>query len=108
MGELKIEILVPVNPIGKSFIKKIYGGVTKSEPEIIKYYKKELSKMTVKLGYKIWNTIGDGKFIKGKIIIEYDDQTKQPLKIYIRDLEIYDSPITYPYIISVESNKKLS
>jgi len=108
MGEIKIEILIPVNPIGKSFIKKIYGGVTNSMPEIIKYYKKELSKMIVKLGYRIWNTIGDGKFIRGKIIIEYDDQTKQPLKMYVRDLEIYDSPMAYPYIISVENVKKSS
>jgi len=108
MGEVKIDIPTPVNPIGKGFIKSIYGGTINSIPEIVKYYKKEFSKMIVRLGYKIWDTIGDGKYIKGKVIIEYDDQTKQPLKIYIKDLEIYDSPIIYPYIISVENSKKLS
>ncbi len=108
MGEIKIEISVPVNPIGKGFIRRVYGGVVNSEPDIVKYYKKELSKMIVKLGYKIWDFIGDGKFIRGKVIIEYDDQTKQPLKIYIKDLEVYDSPITYSHIISVENTKKLS
>jgi hypothetical protein len=75
MGTIIIEITMPVIPTGRKFIRHIYAGVGSSVPEIIKYFKSELSRLSVELGLKISNVIGNGKYIKGKIILEYDEPT---------------------------------
>ncbi|MFP3132259.1 MAG: hypothetical protein RXQ77_02880 [Candidatus Nanopusillus sp.] len=104
MGSIIIEITMPVIPTGRKFIRHIYAGVGSSVPEIIKYFKSELSRLSVELGLKISDVIGNGKYIKGKIILEYDDNTKRPLKLLTKEIEIFDTGRPYVYPIIVENH----
>jgi len=44
-----------------------------------------------------------GSYIKGQIILEYNDSTKKPLKLLTKELIIYDSGVPYNYPIIAEN-----
>jgi hypothetical protein len=104
MGEIVIKITTPVNPASRKFIEHIYAGVGSAMPEIPKYFKRDLSKLAANLGLRIKSIIGDNKYIKGTIILEYNDDTKKPLKLFTKELEIYVFRKTYDNPIVIENN----
>jgi hypothetical protein len=104
MGEITIRITTPVNPASRKFITHIYAGVGNAVPEIPKYFGRDLSKLASHLGLKIKSIIGDNKYIKGIIILEYDNNTKKPLKLFTKELEIYIFKKTYEDSIIIENN----
>ena len=87
--EIDIEILKPVNPSGIAFIKVVYAGIGAKDNSIIEKYKKTLSKMLVRLSYKLEEEIGQGKAITGTITLEVDENGK-PKKIYTKSIEVWD------------------
>jgi hypothetical protein len=105
MGQVIIEITVPVAPASRKFIHHIYAGVGSIVPEITKYFKRDFARLTKELSTKITERVKPGSYIKGQIILEYNDNTKKPLKIFTKELIIYDSGTTYVYPIIVENNK---
>ncbi len=105
MGQVIIEITVPVAPASRKFIHHIYAGVGSEAPEIIHYFRRDLAKLTKQLNTKISEKVKPGSYIKGQIVLEYDDNTKKPLKIFTKELIIYDSGTAYVYPIIVENNK---
>ena len=105
MGQIIINITVPVVPSSRKFIHHIYAGVGSAVPEITKYFKKDFARMTKELSNKITEKIKPGSYIKGQIILEYDDNTKKPLKLFTKELIIYDFGTVYNYPIIVENNK---
>jgi len=105
MGQVIIEITVPVAPASRKFIHHIYAGVGSGAPEITRYFRRDLAKLTKELSTKISEKVKPGSYIKGQIVLEYDDNTKKPLKIFTKELIIYDSGTTYVYPIIVENNK---
>jgi len=56
------------------------------------------------LGLRIKSIIGDNKYIKGTIILEYDNNTKRPLKLFTKELEIYAFKKTYENPIIIENS----
>jgi hypothetical protein len=82
--EISIELLRPVNPTGRSFITNVYGAIAANNREIIDKYKKDITKLIQRLGFKIEESIGTGKLITGTIIIVLDDNTKEPKKMYTK------------------------
>ena len=105
MGQVIIEITVPVAPASRKFIHHIYAGVGSEAPEITRYFRRDLAKLTKELSTKISEKVKPGSYIKGQIVLEYDDDTKKPLKIFTKELVIYDSGTTYVYPIIVENSK---
>jgi hypothetical protein len=105
MGRVIIDITVPVAPASRKFIQHIYAGVGSEVPEITRYFKKDLARLTKELSTKISEKIKPGSYIKGQIVLEYDDNTKKPQKILTKELVIYDSGTVYVYPIIVENNK---
>jgi len=105
MGQVLIEITVPVAPSSRKFIHHIYAGVGSTVPEITKYFKKDFARLTKELGAKITEKFKPGSYIKGQIILEYDDNTKKPLKMFTKELIIYDSGSVYNYAISTENRQ---
>ena len=103
MGEIVIKITTPVNPASRKFIEHIYAGVGSSIPEIPKYFRRDLSKLASQLGLRIKSIVGNNKYIKGTIILEYDNNTKRPLKLFTKELEIYVFKKTYENPIIVEN-----
>jgi len=103
MGQVIIEITVPVAPSSRKFIHHIYAGVGSAVPEIPKYFKRDFAKITKELGNKIAEKFKPGSYIKGQIVLEYDDNTKKPLKIFTKELLVYDSGNFYNYPIIVEN-----
>jgi len=88
--EISIELLRPVNPTGRSFITNVYGAIAANNREIIDKYKKDITKLTQRLGFKIEESIGTGKLITGTIVIVLDDNTKEPKKMYTKDIKIWN------------------
>jgi hypothetical protein len=105
MGQILINITVPVAPASRKFIHHIYAGVGSEVPEIPKYFKKDLGKMTKELSTKIAEKFKPGSYIKGQIILEYEDVTKRPLKIFTKELIVYSDGFIYNYPIIVENHK---
>jgi hypothetical protein len=105
MGQILINITVPVAPASRKFIHHIYAGVGSEVPEIPKYFKKDLGKMSKELSAKIAEKFKPGSYIKGQIILEYDDDTKRPLKILTKELIVYNDGLAYNYPIVVENHK---
>jgi len=104
MGEITIKITTPVNPASRKFIEHIYAGVGNTIPEIPKYFGRDLSKLASQLGLRIKSIIGDNKYIKGTIILEYDNNTKRPLKLFTKELEIYVFRRIYENPIIIENS----
>ena len=88
--EISIELLRPVNPTGRSFITNVYGAIAANNREIIDKYKKDITKLIQRLGFKIEESIGTGKLITGTIVIVLDDNTKEPKKMYTKDIKIWN------------------
>jgi len=105
MGQILINITVPVAPASRKFIHHIYAGVGSEVPEITRYFKKDLAKLTKELSTKIAEKIKFGSYIKGQIILEYEDNTKKPLKIFTKELILYSDGLAYNYPIIVENHK---
>ena len=99
--EISIELLRPVNPTGRSFITNVYGAIAANNREIIDKYKKEITKLTQRLGFKIEESIGTGKLITGTIVIVLDDNTKEPKKMYTKDIKIWNIEKEYNERIEV-------
>jgi len=99
--EISIELLRPVNPTGRSFITNVYGAIAANNREIIDKYKKEITKLTQRLGFKIEESIGTGKLITGTIVIVLDDNTKEPKKMYTKDIKIWNVEKEYNERIEV-------
>jgi len=89
--EISIELLRPVNPTGRSFITR----------EIIDKYKKDVTKLIQRLGFKIEESIGTGKLITGTIVIVLDDNTKEPKQMYTKDIKIWNIEREYNERIEV-------
>jgi len=105
MGQILINITVPVAPASRKFIHHIYAGVGSEVPEITRYFKKDLARLTKELSTKIAEKIKFGSYIKGQIILEYEDNTKKPLKIFTKELILYSDGLAYNYPIIVENHK---
>ncbi len=88
--EIYIELFRPVNPTGRSFIADLYGAIAAKDKELIDKYKKEISRNIVRLGYKIEEAIGKGKLISGTFAILVDDRTREPKRIYVKNLKVWD------------------
>ncbi|QFW68480.1 MAG: hypothetical protein NV1_02 [Nanoarchaeotal virus 1] len=88
--EIYIELLRPVNPTGRSFITNVYGAILAKDKELIEKYKKEIMRNIPKLGFKMEEAIGRGKLISGTIAIVIDDVTKEPKKIYTKDIKVWN------------------
>ena len=99
--EISIELLRPVNPTGRSFITNVYGAIAANNREIIDKYKKDITKLIQRLGFKIEESIGTGKLITGTIIIVLDDNTKEPKKMYTKDIKIWNIEREYNERIEV-------
>jgi len=99
--EISIELLRPVNPTGRSFITNVYGAIAANNREIIDKYKKDITKLIQRLGFKIEESIGTGKLITGTIIIVLDDNTKEPKKMYTKDIKIWNIEREYNEKIEV-------
>ena len=99
--EISIELLRPVNPTGRSFITNVYGAIAANNREIIDKYKKDVTKLIQRLGFKIEESIGTGKLITGTIVIVLDDNTKEPKKMYTKDIKIWNVEKEYNEIIEV-------
>jgi len=99
--EISIELLRPVNPTGRSFITNVYGAIAANNREIIDKYKKDITKLIQRLGFKIEESIGTGKLITGTIVIVLDDNTKEPKKMYTRDIKIWNIEKEYNEIVEV-------
>jgi len=99
--EISIELLRPVNPTGRSFITNVYGAIAANNREIIDKYKKDITKLIQRLGFKIEESIGTGKLITGTIIIVLDDNTKEPKKMYTKDIKIWNIEKEYNERIEV-------
>jgi len=87
--EISISLLRPVNPTGRSFITSVYGAIAANNKEIIDKYKKEITKLIQKLGFKIEELFGNGKLIMGTIVIVLDDNTGELKKMYIKDIKVW-------------------
>jgi len=99
--EISIELLRPVNPTGRSFITNVYGAIAANNREIIDKYKKDITKLIQRLGFKIEESIGTGKLITGTIVIVLDDNTKEPKKMYTKDIKIWNVEREYNEIVEV-------
>jgi len=99
--EISIELLRPVNPTGRSFITNVYGAIAANNREIIDKYKKDITKLIQRLGFKIEESIGTGKLITGTIVIVLDDNTKEPKKMYTKDIKIWNVEREYNETIEV-------
>jgi len=99
--EISIELLRPVNPTGRSFITNVYGAIAANNREIIDKYKKDVTKLIQRLGFKIEESIGTGKLITGTIVIVLDDNTKEPKKMYTKDIKIWNIEREYNETIEV-------
>jgi hypothetical protein len=99
--EISIELLRPVNPTGRSFITNVYGAIAANNREIIDKYKKDVTKLIQRLGFKIEESIGTGKLITGTIVIVLDDNTKEPKKMYTKDIKIWNIEKEYNERIEV-------
>ncbi len=88
--EIYIELLKPVNPTGRSFITGLYAAIMAKDKELIDKYKKEIFRNMVRLGYKIEEAIGQGKLISGTFVILVDDRTREPKRIYVKNLKVWD------------------
>ena len=99
--EISIELLRPVNPTGRSFITNVYGAIAANNREIIDKYKKDITKLIQRLGFKIEESIGTGKLITGTIVIVLDDNTKEPKQMYTKDIKIWNIEKEYNERIEV-------
>ncbi|MFP3289926.1 MAG: hypothetical protein RXN31_01785 [Candidatus Nanopusillus acidilobi] len=99
--EISIELLRPVNPTGRSFITNVYGAIAANNREIIDKYKKDVTKLIQRLGFKIEESIGTGKLITGTIVIVLDDNTKEPKKMYTKDIKIWNVEREYNETVEV-------
>jgi len=99
--EISIELLRPVNPTGRSFITNVYGAIAANNREIIDKYKKDITKLIQRLGFKIEESVGTGKLITGTIVIVLDDSTKEPKKMYTKDIKIWNIEREYNEKIEV-------
>ncbi|MFZ8801266.1 MAG: hypothetical protein ACO2ON_03795 [Candidatus Nanopusillus sp.] len=88
--EVYVELLRPVNPTGRGFVTGLYAAIAAKDKELIDRYKKEISRNINRLGYKIEEVVGRGKLVSGTIVILVDDKTKEPKKIYVKNLKVWD------------------
>ncbi|AAR38881.1 NEQ026 [Nanoarchaeum equitans Kin4-M] len=89
MKTIEIEIVRPVNPVGISFVRYLWGAMAARDREVLERHRKEFSKLVQRLGYTIEEKIGTGKLITGKVVIELDEDDK-PLKARVEELKIWE------------------
>jgi len=87
--EVYIELLRPVNPTGKSFIRYAYGALAAKDRELIEKHKKEIMRNIQRLGFKLEEIVGRGKLISGTFVIVLDDNTREPKKIYAKEINVW-------------------
>jgi predicted phage tail protein len=100
--EVYIELLRPVNPVGRSFITNVYGAISAKDKDLIDKYKKEIMRSIQRLGFKLEEIIGRGKLISGTIAIVIDDTTKEPKKVYTKDIKIWSAEKSLDKNIEIE------
>ena len=88
--EVYIELLRPVNPTGRSFITNVYGALLSKDKDLIDRYKKEIMRNVQRLGFKLEEAIGKRKLISGTLVLVVDDNTKEPKKIYTKDIKVWN------------------
>jgi len=77
----KIDILRPVNPVGRSFVIYILGALRHQGIEV----DKEMNKAIQYLGYKIMETVGKGKWITGEVEVDTDKR-----EFVVKRLEVWE------------------
>jgi hypothetical protein len=87
--EVYIELFRPVNPVGKSFIRYTYGALAAKDKELINKYKREIMRNMQRLGFKLEEIVGRGKLISGTFVIVLDDNTREPKKIYAKEINVW-------------------
>ncbi|MFZ8800848.1 MAG: hypothetical protein ACO2ON_01560 [Candidatus Nanopusillus sp.] len=105
MGRVIIDITVPVAPASRKFIHHLYAGIGYNVPEIPQYFRRDLAKLVKEFSIKIAEKIKPGSYVKGQIVLEYDDNTKKPLRIFTKELIIYESGTLFAYPIIVENRE---
>ena len=95
-------MLRPVNPTGRSFITNVYGAIAAKDKELTEKYKKEVTKLILKLGYKIEDVIGNRKMVSGVLALLVDDKTKEPKKLYTINLKVWNVEKELAEKVSVE------
>ena len=84
---IEVEIVRPVNPAGISFVKYLWGAVGSRNRTVLEKYRREFSRLIQKLGYKIEDSIGSGKMITGKIIVELEDS--KPVRAKAVEIDVW-------------------
>jgi len=88
--EVYVELLRPVNPTGRSFITNVYGAILAKDKDLLERYKKEIIKNMQRIGFKLEDIIGRGKLISGTFVIVVDDSTREPKKIYVKEIKVWN------------------
>jgi len=76
---MKITILRPVNPVGRSFVIYILGALRHNGIEV----DKEMNKAIQYLGYKIMEKVGKGKWITGEIEVDLENRKFKVLRLEV-------------------------
>jgi len=88
--EVYVELLRPVNPTGRSFITNVYGAILAKDKDLLERYKKEIIKNMQRIGFKLEEIIGREKLISGTFVIVVDDNTREPKKIYAKEIKVWN------------------
>ncbi len=86
---IEIEIVRPVNPVGISFVRYLWGAMAAKDRAVLERWRREFSRLVQRLGYAIEDKIGTGKLITGKVVIELDDNDR-PLKARVEELKVWE------------------
>jgi len=100
--EVYIELVRPVNPIGRSFITNVYGAIAAKDKELIEKYKKEIMRSIQKLGFRLEEIMGGGKLISGTFVIVVDDTTRVPKKVYAKEINVWSIEKTLNEKLEIE------
>ncbi len=100
--EVYVELLRPVNPTGRSFITNVYGAILAKDRDLIEKHKKEIIKNMQRLAFKLEEIIGRGKFISGTFVIVIDDNTREPKRIYTKDIKVWGIEKTLDQKLEIE------
>jgi len=97
---IEVELMRPVNPAGRSFIRYLWGAVGARNRQVLQEYRRELSRLVQRLGFALEEKLGSNRLITGKVILELRDG--KPYKLTARDLKVWQEVGSVEGEISVE------
>ena len=94
---VEIEIVRPVNPVGISFIRYLWGAMAARDRAVLEQWRKEFGKLVQKLGFAIIDYVeqkygikSEKVFVTGKVVIELDENDK-PIKAWTEELKVWEA-----------------